>query len=70
MNQAGAAEDLLLVALETGGFPPIRKLQEAAADALGPRYAFFLFPPAFPLQGGIPKDASLLSLLRVLFLFP
>lgn len=46
MNQAGAGKDLLLVALETGDFPPIGKLQEAAADALRPRYAFFLFPPA------------------------
>lgn len=38
----------LLVAVETGAAPPIRGLQQAAADALRPRYAFFLFP-AFPL---------------------
>jgi hypothetical protein len=38
----------LLVAKATAVSPPIRELQEAAADALRPRYAFFLFP-AFPL---------------------
>ncbi|EEZ98425.1 hypothetical protein TcasGA2_TC000898 [Tribolium castaneum] len=38
----------LLVAMAMGVSPPIRELQEAAADALRPRYAFFLFP-AFPL---------------------
>lgn len=51
MNQFGAAEGFrvfLLVALVTGNFPPIRELQDVAADTLGPRYAFFLFPE-FPL---------------------
>lgn len=38
----------LLVAVETGSFPPMGRLRAAAADALRPGYAFFLFP-AFPL---------------------
>lgn len=44
----------LLVTMATEFPPPIRDLQAAAADALRPGYAFFLFPTAggaalFPL---------------------
>lgn len=70
MNQFGAAEGFsvfLLVAVETKDLPPIRELQEAAANALRPRYAFFLFL-AFPLPRNplrciaLARDIVLVSL--------
>ncbi|GJQ73993.1 hypothetical protein Trydic_g18921 [Trypoxylus dichotomus] len=67
----------LLVTMATEFPPPIRDLQAAAADALRPGYAFFLFPARrdgrwkrrFPITGGIPQRCIAPARLEILFLF-